>query len=135
MKVLLVCLYVCRILLSVLISPPVEKESNWYCSWEGDRQSWKLDAFTFSCFHFISFCFFKSMQQLKRQEESIMQIMSLCIMSHDWNMQMGCIIYECQCLSKSVSHNLQSESERHGEGSSSNPTAKESLYFPASAPW
>lgn len=40
-----------------------------------------------------------------------MQIMSLCIMSHDWNMQMSCIIYECQCLSKSVSHNLQSELE------------------------
>lgn len=40
-----------------------------------------------------------------------MQIMSLCIMSHDWNMQMSCIIYEWQCLSKSVSHNLQSELE------------------------
>lgn len=38
-----------------------------------------------------------------------MQIVSLCIMFHDWNMQMSCIIYECQCLSKSVSHNLQSE--------------------------
>lgn len=69
------------------------------------------------------------MQQVKRQEESIMQIMSLCIMSHDWNMQMSCIIYECQCLSKSVSHNLQSESERHGEGSSSNTIAKEALYI------
>lgn len=42
-------------------------------------------------------------------------------------MQMSCIIYECQCLSKSVSHNLQSESERHGEGSSSKPNAKEAL--------
>lgn len=57
-----------------------------------------------------------------------MQIMSLCIMSHDWNMQMSCIIYECQCLSKSVSHNLQSKSERHEEGSSSNTIAKEALY-------
>lgn len=69
------------------------------------------------------------MQQVKRQEESIMQIMSLCIMSHDWNMQMNCIIYECQCLSKSVSHNLQSEPERHEEGSSSDSIARKALYI------
>lgn len=68
-------------------------------------------ALTFSCLPFYFILFFKSTQQVKRQGESIMQIMSLCIMSHDWNMQMSCIIYECQCLSKSVSHNLQSELE------------------------
>lgn len=32
------------------------------------------------------------------------------------------------CL-KSVSHNLQSEPERHGKGSSSNSTARKSLCF------
>lgn len=63
-----------------------------------------------------------------------MQIMSLCIMSHDWNMQMSCIIYEYQCLSKSVSHNLQSEPERPGEDSSSNSIARKSVYFSTNAP-
>ena len=58
-----------------------------------------------------------------------MQIMSLCIMSHDWKMQMSCIIYECQCLSRSVAHNLPSEPERHGEGSSSNSIARKALYI------
>lgn len=124
----------CRILFSLHPNTLYKIKSNWYYSWEGDRQGWELNAFTFSCFHFISFLFFKSTEQVKRQEESIMQIMSLCIMFHDWNMQMSfCIIYECQCLSKSVTHNLQSELTGHGEGKLFQLHCQESsIYFPTS---
>lgn len=103
------------------------------CSWEGHRQGWKLDAFHLSMLSFYFILFFKSREQVKRQEESIMQIMLLCIMSHDWNMQISSIIYECQCLSKSVSHNLQSESGRHGKAALPTPLP-EKLHFPQVLP-
>lgn len=55
------CLHVCRFLLSVPFTPiPCRNWKQSIGSWEEDRQVWKLEAFTFSCFHFISFCFLKA---------------------------------------------------------------------------
>ena len=102
------------------------------CGWGGVRRGWELVLSPFHACPSISFCFFKSTQQVKRQGESIMQIMSLCIMSHDWNMQMSCIIYECQCLSKSVSHNLQSELETRVGAARPSPLPGK-LHFPVNA--